>query len=99
MVNNKNYNLESKRRWVNDEASVRFHAKNHDYFGTAAALIKLIEEKVSPFLKNAPKEERALIKQACKNLESDLMILQENYQIKAKPKNSQAEAKGKLKSQ
>ena len=96
---NKNYQLQANARLLKDAASVRFHVENEDYFGTAATLVRLLQEQLKVEIKSAPAPERALIEKAFKNLETDLLILQKNYQIKAKKKKSQEGAKGKLKSQ
>lgn len=95
----KNYQLHVTNRLLRDAASVRFHAANDDYFGTAATVIHLIRQRLTADLKTAPGDEGALIEKALKNLEQDLLILQSDYQIKANKKNSQAADKGKLKSQ
>ncbi len=84
---------------IKDEASVRFHVDNNDYFGTAATILKLLKQHLDRAIKKAPKEERALINKTFKNLEKDLIILQNNYQIKANQKKGKTEVNGKLKSQ
>ncbi len=95
----KNYQLKPTVKILKDAASVKFHVDNNDFFGTAATLVGLIRQQLSIQIKKAPVKDRALIDKAFKNLEDDLLHLQENYQIKANQKKNQKEAKGKLKSQ
>lgn len=89
----------TKPQLLKDEASVRFHVDNNDYFGTAATILKLLKQHIDQVIKKTPKEERMLINKSFKNLEADLIILQNNYQIKANQKKGKTEVKGKLKSQ
>lgn len=96
---NKNYQLKPTVKILKDAASVKFHVDNDDYFGTAATLVALIRQQLSQQIKKAPSKERDLIDRAFKNLENDLLHLQNNYQIKASQKKNQKEAKGRLKSQ
>lgn len=84
---------------IKDETSVRFHVDNNDYFGTAATILKLLKKYLDQAIKKTPKEERVLINKTFKNLEKDLIILQNNYQIKANQKKGKTEVIGKLKSQ
>ncbi len=95
----KNYQLKPTVRILKDAASVKFHVENNDYFGTAATLVALIRQQLSVQIKKAPARDRDLIDKAFKNLEHDLLHLQDNYQIKASQKKNQKEAKGRLKSQ
>ncbi|MDD3285641.1 MAG: hypothetical protein PHG95_03350 [Patescibacteria group bacterium] len=94
-----NYNLSKKRRLLKDAGSVKFHVDNNDYFGTAATLISLIEKRLDSEIKKAPANERHLIKKAFRNLRDDLMLLQNNYHIRANKLKSQKTDKGRLKSQ
>lgn len=87
---------------VRDEASVKFHVKSGDYFGTIATVLSLLKQQIK---KNGAKN-AALLKKTLKNLENDLMFLQKNYhidegspQINPKTKNIKIRPKGKLKSQ
>jgi len=93
------YLIKNNYQFLRDAASVRFHVDNDDYFGTAATILKLLKNNLDLAIKKAPPEERALIEKTFKNLEKDLMILQNNYQIKARTKKNQKEPKGKVKSQ
>lgn len=95
----KNYQIKNNNQFLRDAASVRFHVKSDDYFGTAATVLKLLKYNLKSAIEKAPKEERALIEKTFKNLETDLMLLQNNYQIKAKTKKNQKELKGKLNNQ
>lgn len=95
----KTYQINNNRQFLRDAASVRFHVDNDDYFGTAATILKLLKHNLEPAMKKAPEEERVLIEKTFKNLEADLMILQNNYQIRAKTKKNQKELKGRLNNQ
>jgi hypothetical protein len=80
---------------VKDEASTKFHIKNNDYFGTIATVLSLIKQQIKKDdVKNAAALEKTL-----KNLETDLLFLQKNYQINPKIRNKNMTPKGKLKSQ
>lgn len=62
---------------LRDEASVKFHIKSDDYFGTIATVLSLLAEQIKKDrLTNA-----ALLKTTLKNLENDLLFLQKNYRI------------------
>lgn len=93
------YQIKNNNKLLRDAASVRFHVDSDDYFGTAATILKLLKSNLNSAIKKAPLEERALIEKTFKNLEKDLMILQNNYKIKAKTKKNQKDAKGKLNNQ
>lgn len=99
LKSSKNYQLKPTVKILKDAASVKFHVENNDYFGTAATLVALIRQQLSIQIKKAPVKDRDLIDKAFKNLENDLLHLQDNYQIKANQKKNQKEAKGRLKSQ
>lgn len=79
---------------VRDEASVRFHVKSDDYFGTIATILSLARQQAK---KNGRMDRTVL--ETFNNLENDLLFLQRNYQIKPKAKNRKRTPKGKLKSQ
>ncbi|MDD2681314.1 MAG: hypothetical protein PHE20_04465 [Patescibacteria group bacterium] len=96
---NKQYKIKSSVKVLKDASSVKFHVDNNDYFGTAATLIHLMHEQLAEQIKKAPAKDRALVNKAFKNLEQDLILLQKDYQIKAKQKASHKLAKGRLKSQ
>jgi hypothetical protein len=95
----KNYQIKNNNKFLHDAASVRFHVESDDYFGTVATILKLMQYNLRDAIKKTPKEERVLIEQTFKNLGEDLIILQNNYQIKAKTKKNQKELKGRLNSQ
>lgn len=97
----KKYLIKPTARLLKDEASVRFHIKSGDYFGTIATVLGLIRQQIS-------KDERSdasVLNKALDNLNKDLIFLQENYLIKEQPqispkaKNKKRMPKGKLKSQ
>jgi hypothetical protein len=96
---NKQYNIKPSVKILKDADSVKFHVDNNDYFGTAATLVNLIHEQLNEQIKKAPTQDKILINKAFKNLKQDLLLLQKNYQIKAKTKANHRPAKGKLKSQ
>lgn len=93
------YQIKPVKHYIRDAKSVKFHVENNDYFGTAATLLGLIRESLSSEIKKTPEKNWAPIERTFKNLEQDLLILQKNYHIKANKKKTQAEPKGKLKSQ
>lgn len=95
----KKYQINPSVKILQDANSVKFHVDNNDYFGTAATLVHLIREQLAEQIKKAPTGEKVLINKAFKNLEQDLILLQQNYYIKTKQKASHKVAKGKLKSQ
>jgi len=80
---------------VKDEASVKFHVKSEDYFGTIAAILSLIKQQTKK-----DKSPKALIfNKILNDLETDLLYLQKNYQIKLRRKKKNKIPKGKLISQ
>lgn len=91
----KNYQIEPLVYLVKDADSVKWHVKNDDYFGTIATVISLIRQN----LKENNRYDAAVLEKLLTNLETDLVILQNNYQIKARTKNKNKTPKGKLKSQ
>lgn len=94
-----NYKIKSNYKLLRDASSVRFHAENDDYFGTAATTLRLLKDSLSELIAKSPAEDRDLINKTFNNLENDLMILQNNYLIVAKKKASQKSPKGRLNSQ
>lgn len=80
---------------VKDESSVKFHVENDDYFGTIATILSLIEQQIK---KNGC-HNLAVLRKTLKNLETDLMFLQRNYQINPKNKNRNRKPKGRLHNQ
>lgn len=98
MKNNYQIN-QSRTKQLRDAASVRFHVDNDDYFGTAATVLRLLQKYLDEAIKKTPLEERALIQKTFKNMQKDLMILQNNYQIKASQKKGNSKPKDELKSQ
>ena len=97
----KKYLISPAPCFVKDEASVKFHVKSDDYFGTIATVLNLIEQQIK---KDASSNAGAL-DSVLNNLKKDLMFLQKNYKIKErhqispKAKNKNKIPNGKLKSQ
>lgn len=88
----KKYQLKPSISYVKDEASVKFHVENNDYFGTIAAVLSLVKQKIKK--DKHPNSEG--LEKILKNLETDLMILQTSYQIKPKNKKKKSNPNGKL---
>ncbi len=88
----KKYQLKQSPSYVNDEASVKFHVENNDYFGTIAAVLSLVKEQI----KKDDYPNSAILNKILKDLETDLLILQKEYQINPKNKNKNKIPKGKL---
>ncbi len=80
---------------VRDAASVKFHVKSDDYFGTIAAILSLIKQQI----KKDSGQNSATLNKVLKNLTKDLLYLQKNYQINPKSKKKKIIPKGKLRSQ
>ncbi len=80
----KKYKISGRTRLVKDEASVKFHVASDDYFGTLATILSLLEQDIK---KNERPNGARLLK-TLKNLESDLLFLQKNYQISIKSQPS-----------
>jgi len=80
---------------VRDEASVKFHVKNNDYFGTIASILSLIKQE----LKKDGRANATTFTKVLKNLEEELLFLQNNYQINPNSKKRKSTPKGKLISQ
>lgn len=92
---NKNYQIKPVTLIIHDEASVKFHVKNDDYFGTIATILSLIKQDYKkPGITN-----RAQALKTLGQLEKDLLFLQRNYQIKAKTNQKKTTPKGRLQSQ
>lgn len=94
-ITTKKYKITPLVWFVRDEASVKFHVENDDYFGTIAAVLSLIKQKI----KKDSRPDAATLEKILKNLEKELMFLQKNYQINAKSKDKNKRPKGKLISQ
>ncbi len=77
---------------VKDEASVKFHVENNDYFGTIATILSLIKNQI----KTNSDHEAAILSKVFESLENDLLYLQKNYQISPKKKNNDKTPKGRL---
>lgn len=92
---NKKYKITPLVWCVRDEASVKFHVENDDYFGTIAAVLSLLKQKI----KKDSRPEAATLEKILKNLEEELMYLQKNYQINPKRKEKKRIPKGKLTNQ
>lgn len=80
---------------VKDEASVKFHVENNDYFGTIASVLSLVKQE----LKKGRPSDLPTFNKVLKNLEEELLFLQKNYQINPKSKKKNNTPKGKLISQ
>jgi len=80
---------------VRDEASVKFHVTNNDYFGTIATILSLIKQQI----KTSGVQDAASLNKIFQNLENDLLYLQNHYQIKPKSRKKNMTPKGKLISQ
>jgi len=91
----KKYQIKPLAYFVKDEASVKFHVENNDYFGTIAAVLSLVKEQI----KKDDCPNAVILNKILKDLETDLMILQKNYQINPKNKKKNKIPKGKLISQ
>lgn len=97
----KKYQITPHLYLVRDEDSVRFHVKSKDYFGTIATVLSLLKQQV----KKDHHLNTAVLTKTLKNLESDLLFLQKNYQIGLKSqsspkiKNRKITPKGRLRSQ
>lgn len=91
----KKYKITPLVWFVRDEASIKFHVENDDYFGTIAAVLSLVKQKI----KKDSRPDAATLEKILKNLEKELMYLQKNYQINPKSKDKNKRPKGKLISQ
>lgn len=96
----KTYRITPIIHLLKDEASVRFHVKSADYFGTIATVLDLLKQRIK---KDGHTD--AVLNKTLKNLTADLLFLQKNYEIKHRPqispriKNKNNKPKGRLKSQ
>ncbi len=81
----KNYKIDSTFFLAKDEASVKYHLENDDYFGTIATIISLIKQSLKDKKNNKISDDE--IEKTLNNLEKDLVFLQENYEIRSKPKS------------
>lgn len=100
MIKTKNYQLQTQSlKILRDAASVRFHVDNNDYFATVATILKLLEKYLEETIASTSQAEKKLIKETFTSLEADLMILQNDYQIKTNQNRGKTAVKGKLKSQ
>jgi len=79
----KKYQITPVAYFVKDEASVKFHVENNDYFGTIAAVLSLVKQEI----KKGNDSNAATLNKILNTLEKDLMLLQKNYQISPKSKN------------
>lgn len=77
---------------VRDEASVKFHVENNDYFGTIAAILSLIKQE----LKKDDRTNAVTFSKILKNIEEELLFLQKNYHINPNSKKKKTTPKGKL---
>ncbi len=91
----KKYQITPTTWLVNDEASVKFHIKNNDYFGTMACVLNLIKQEI----KKDSRPEVTTLEKVLRNIEEELIFLQNNYQINPKSKKKKNIPKGKLISQ
>lgn len=79
----KKYKITNKNIFVKDEASVSFHVDSGDYFGTIATVVSLIRQGIEENHYYNPET----LAEALKNLETDLIHLQEDYDIIPKAKS------------
>jgi len=97
----KKYQLTPIIHLLKDEASVKFHIKSADYFGTIATVLDLLKQRI----KKDGRADAAVLNKTLKNLTADLLFLQKNYEIKHRPqispriRNKNNKPKGRLKSQ
>jgi len=92
---NKKYQIKNLVLMVKDEASVKYHISQDDYFGTIATIISLIKQKINKNPAKCPPD----FKEVLTNLENDLTWLQTNYQITPKIKKKKIMPKGSEKNQ
>lgn len=91
----KKYKIQPLVWLVKDEASVRFHVAQDDYFGTIATILGLIRQQTE---KN-PDALGPDFYDTLNNLENDLVWLQNNYQITPRTKKKNRMPKGREKNQ
>ena len=70
----KKYTMSLSNTFVNDQESIAFHVKSADCFGTIATIISLW------------KQTGKISEKSFKELYNDLLDLQNNYEIKKKPR-------------
>jgi len=75
--NNKRYRITPAIRFVKDEATTKFHVQHDDYFGTMAAILSLVKQKID----DREFKNQKLLRETLENLEKDLSWLQKNYRI------------------
>ena len=73
----KKYQIKPVAYFVKDEASIKFHVENNDYFGTIAAVLSLVKQEI----KKGSHANAATLNKIFSTLEKDLMLLQKNYHI------------------
>jgi hypothetical protein len=88
----KKYQITPVAYFIKDEASVKFHVENNDYFGTIAAVLSLVKQQI----KKDKRLKTATLEKILNNLEKDLLLLQKKYQINPKSRNKKKIPKGKL---
>ena len=91
----KKYKIKSSFLSLRDEASVKAHILNDDYFGSIATIISLIKQEV----KNQPYAHQSDFFKHLNDLEKDLTWLQNNYQIGPKGNRKDGTAKGRERNQ
>lgn len=89
----KRYKITSSCWLIRDEASVKFHIESGDYFGTMATVLNLLKQQIKK--DGGPSD--AILQKTLKNLETDLLFLQKNYQINLKSPATQSKPKTKNK--
>ena len=89
------YHINNLVLLVKDEASVKYHISQDDYFGTIATIISLIRQKMNKNPAKCPLD----FKETLNSLESDLVWLQTNYQITPRIKKKKIIPKGSEKNQ
>lgn len=85
------YKIKPNFSHLNDEASVKYHLQNDDYFGTIATIISLIKQSLEDKKNNVIDDEEIIKTLDC--LEEDLVFLQKNYEINLKPKLKYSQSK------
>ncbi|MFA5886769.1 MAG: hypothetical protein WC863_03235 [Patescibacteria group bacterium] len=91
----KKYKITPPLWLIKDEASIKFHVKSQDYFGTMATVLSLLREQI----KKSDIKNTTLLEKILNNLEKDLLLLQKNYHIKPNIRKRKIIPKGKLNSQ
>ncbi len=87
----KKYQLTINTWLLEDRASVNFHVKNADYFGTIASILTIVKDKLT----DLSKKEQKLIIKVLENLITDCLYLQTAYSIIPKKKNQEKSPTGK----